>query len=225
MRVNNVKASRVDQGVCGFCREPLPAGTPYRWTKARYGPKKVRCMKPQCAFRNSDLTSNEKLSRAYAAGESVEDALLTITMAVHVKQILEQCQTLSNVVEEAMSELEEAAMEFEESADNIEEYFSESEQAEESRERAYEIEDWRTEFETAKDQLDGEIESLEKYIEDVDRYRDEHAIPDDADIIITNMEGFMSLVADEEGNLEPFDTSEIEEAISQLQDATTSCPF
>lgn len=224
-RINYVKKCKKDQGNCGRCRDPLPIGSAYRWIKFRYAGRRVRCMKFSCAFRQSDLTSNDKLSRAYAAGEMVEDALGGFVLEVHVKEILEKGRAIVETVDEAMNELEEVSAEYEESADNMEEYFSGSYQIDEIRDKAYMLEDWRTEFEQGKDALEGSLDELDEYIAAVTKYREEHDIPEGAEIIVTTVEGLMGMVFDEEGNLEPFDTSQVEDAVRQLEDATSSCPI
>jgi chromosome segregation ATPase len=176
-------------------------------------------------FRNSDLTSSDKLQRVYAAGEYIEDALERFVLEVHVSEILENGREIASAVEESMSELEDVAMEYEESADNLEEYFSGSYQIDEIREKAYGIESWRDEFETAKDDLESALEELETYISQVEAYREEHDPPEDADVIVTTVEGLTDLMFDEEGNIEPFDTASIETAIETIRDQTGSCPI
>ena len=75
-RVHVVKKSRKAQGKCGKCGKcgkRIKKGSPYRWTKNRRGPRKVRCSELECGFRASDLTGSDKLSRVYSARESAED--------------------------------------------------------------------------------------------------------------------------------------------------------
>lgn len=73
-RVHLVNRSR-KASVCSKCGGILPVGSAYRHASPGFrGRKIVRCMKPECSFRQSDLTTS-KMSSAYAAIESAEDIL------------------------------------------------------------------------------------------------------------------------------------------------------
>ncbi len=84
-RVEEVAHARKSPGACGRCgveikgREvvdgrPVP-GDPYRHASPGFrGPKLVRCMKFECRFRASDLTTS-KMASVYAAQESAHDSL------------------------------------------------------------------------------------------------------------------------------------------------------
>ena len=220
-RINYVKSTRKDQGSCGKCGDPLPKKSAYRWIKFRYGGKRVRCMKASCSFRQSDLTSSDKLSRAYAASETIQDAVGRFVSEVHVSEILEKAQAVVDAVEEAKAEIEEVAQEYTESADNIEQYFEGSATAEECREKADELENWGYEFDSPLSDLQSEIESLEEYISTVEASRDEEV--EDADIIVTTVEGLTDMMMGDE-EVEPFDTSGIEGAISEIENMSSECP-
>lgn len=62
--------------VCGKCRAEITKGEQYRWFKvgfrSRY--KNIRCMKSECAPRQSEMTAS-KMAGVYAAIEGAEDAL------------------------------------------------------------------------------------------------------------------------------------------------------
>jgi len=74
MQTNYVKHARGSPGPCEKCVKPIPKGAAYKWIKGRFGPKRVRC--DACPdWRLSEKTGSDKLSRLYAARESVEDAL------------------------------------------------------------------------------------------------------------------------------------------------------
>lgn len=219
-RINYVKSTRKDQGHCGKCGDPLPKRSAYRYIKFRYAGKRVRCMKASCNFRQSDLTSSDKLSRAYAAGEYVEDAVGRFVLEVHVSEILDGAQNIADAVEESKSEIEEVAQEYNDSADNIEMAFDYSPTAEECREKAENLENWTYELDSPLSNLLSEIESLEEYI----NANDEAEAVEEPDIIVTSVEGLTDMAMGAE-DAEPFDTSGIESAISEIQDAASQCPL
>jgi hypothetical protein len=139
MRVNHVKKARKDQGTCGKCGKAIKAGDAYKWAKGRFGPRMVRC--DSCAFRQSDLTSSDKLSQVYAAQEAAENAMAEWDPddANEAKQILE---TLAETIREV-------AEEYQQSADSIRDNFAESPTADECEEKANELESWVDECEDA----------------------------------------------------------------------------
>lgn len=133
-RVNLVKKARIAQGKCGRCGVEIKRGDPYRWTKPRYGSKRVRCMRRECRFRPSDLTSSDNRAAIFAAQESVEDAIEAVRkMEKPSKTVVE---TLCVEVGCASEEIRQTGELYGESADNIEQYFSESETIDECRENA-----------------------------------------------------------------------------------------
>jgi hypothetical protein len=73
-RVTTVPKCRKPQ-TCGKCGEVIPVGDGYRHATPGFrGRRKVRCMKPGCMFRQSDLTTSN-MSGAYAAIEGLEDEI------------------------------------------------------------------------------------------------------------------------------------------------------
>lgn len=70
-RVTFVKKAQKAQGSCGKCQEKIAIGDSYRWWKFRYGGRRVRCAKPECAPKASDLTQSAFYSQLY----SIQDAL------------------------------------------------------------------------------------------------------------------------------------------------------
>jgi chromosome segregation ATPase len=130
MRVISVKRCNKSPGRCGGCGEPIKNGDPYKWAKGRYTPKKLRCQ--SCSFRPSELTGSDKLSRLYAARESVEDVLQTFKTADEVRDALE----------EAAGEAREVASEYQEAADNM------AALREDCEEKAGQCESWADALET-----------------------------------------------------------------------------
>jgi DNA repair ATPase RecN len=130
-KINHVKKAAKDQQNCGRCGTEIKKGDAYKWIKPRYGSKKTRCS--VCAFRNSDLTGSDKLSRVYSAVENVEDFLADWDGDDG------DFSNLGAALEEAAAELREIADEYQESCDAIRENFSDSPTADECEERADEI--------------------------------------------------------------------------------------
>jgi len=151
MRINSVKKSRDDQGRCGKCSEALPAGSAYRWIKGRYGPRKVRCMKPECSFRPSEMTES-KMADVYGAQESVEDFMIEWSPGAGVGDVQSACsdaaEAIRSVAEEyreaaeamggAGSEMEDKASELESWSDDVENAANDFEDFEPSYEAAIE---------------------------------------------------------------------------------------
>jgi len=200
-RIHNVKKSRVDQGSCGRCRDELPKGTPYRWIKFRYGGKQKRCMKSSCAFRQSDLTQSDKLSRVYGAGETIEDAMMSVdVLDGEPQESVDNARLLVEAVDEALGEIEEVADEYNESADNIEYEFDYSPTAELCRENAENLESWHSDLDQAKDELDSAIETVEAEITEFNDRGDEH-------------------------RLDEIDLSELRDQISNVESSASDCPI
>lgn len=150
-RVTRVKKCRKGQGACGKCGVKIRKGHPYRWWKFRYGGRRVRCMKPECSPRQSDLTSSDKRSRLYAAGEQVEDAVGSVLRAAEgkkLKEMKEAWEGLLETVNDAAQEIREVASEYEDSASNMEEHFPSSGKVDELRENASECEGVADELES-----------------------------------------------------------------------------
>lgn len=148
MRVNHVKKAQKDQGTC-TCGKEIKAGEPYKWAKGRYGPRMVRC--DSCRFRQSDLTSSDKLSRVYGAQEEAEDALASWDG--------EDADEARSILENLAASIREVSEEYQESADNIHENFSESSTADECEEKAQDLESWA-------DSIEGAMDDIEDFDED-----------------------------------------------------------
>ena len=144
---------------CGKCGETIHKGEKYKKAKLRYSPTMFRCMKFECRFRQSDLKSSDKLSRAYAVVEMFEDS------AFDDEKPIESLQDLSSLLDDACSQIQEISDEYNESADNIEEHFSETDQSSECREKAENLDSWRDDLETHQSEIDSTISDLEDYID------------------------------------------------------------
>lgn len=149
-RITNVNKAQKDQGPCGRCGEAVLRGQPYRHASPGFRARKlVRCMKPGCAFRPSDLTTS-KMSEVYAAQEDAEDTISAATCLEDIEQALE----------DAAGRAEEVAQEYRDAAEAL------GGAGEENAERADEIDSWvqelqgwdKSEFEVDPDDLDADPE-------------------------------------------------------------------
>jgi len=117
-------------------------GDSYRWIKFNRRPKTIRCMRNECRFRPSDMTSSDKLSRIYAAQETAEDAADDWDPE-------EGTDALESIIEDLKNEIDEVAQEYQESADNIEAVFTGgSSTAEDCKEKSENLESWSSDLDS-----------------------------------------------------------------------------
>lgn len=111
-RVNDIAKARKSPGACGRCSKPIKAGVGYLWWKFRFGGKRVRCK--NCPRpRQSELTNSDKLSRCYAAGEAIQDAIDAFWKDGEI-------ESLRSAMESAAEELQEVSEEYRDSASAVE---------------------------------------------------------------------------------------------------------
>lgn len=147
-RVHYVKKARKDNSA-------VKAGEPYFWWKFRHGGK--HCSKTQP--RPSQLTQSDKLSRAYAASERLDDLCED---AINMDK-----DSIVNDINEVAEEVRTISDEYNESADNMECVFTGGNPTiDECREKADGLEGWADEIEQAA----SEVESLE---DDEDDFADQ----------------------------------------------------
>lgn len=127
-RINTIEKSRKVQ-ICGHCHRWIPVGDGYRWIKLRYGPKQVRCTKPGCHFKPTDLSS----SKTARIEEAIDDARTEIGNAESHDEIQGSLQAVAGVAREVAEEYQEASdnwaggngnEEFQEKADACESFAS-----------------------------------------------------------------------------------------------------
>lgn len=202
-RVNTVSKSLKAQGECGKCRKEIKKGDGYRWWQFRFGGggKCVRCLAPTCRPRQSELTGSDKLSRVYAVGESVEDAISAFREdkdvdslktaltdgAEQLREVAQEYRDSSESIESGMNNRMPACDELEEKADSLESTADEMESAEANlAEREGEDEEEATDDEIvklldedhAKDGgLDAHIEALLE--KEVEHYADKSQVAKD----------------------------------------------
>jgi len=130
-RVITVKKARKDQGTCGKCGEPIRAGDAYRWWKFRYGGKRIRCSKPECAPGRADLTQSDFWISVYG----LEDDLAAAATREDIEGVVEQIRELA---EEQQDKLY-----------NMPEGLQEGDTGQLLQDRAQYLEDWAQEMEDA----------------------------------------------------------------------------
>ena len=104
-KVNVVSKSR-KPGTCEKCGTDLPVGSEYRWFTVgfRSHHKRVRCMQPECAPKDSERESS-LLAEVYAARENAEEQIANATDAEEMQSIIEE---YAEAVREVASQYEEA---------------------------------------------------------------------------------------------------------------------
>lgn len=111
-RVNSVEKARKSPGTCPKCSKKIEKGASYIHWKFRYGGKRIRCA--TCPRpRQSELTNSDKLSRCYAAGEDISDAIDAF------RKDLDE-EGLRGTLEDAANTLREVAEEYRDSSSNVE---------------------------------------------------------------------------------------------------------
>jgi len=108
-RVKHVEHARKPAGKCGCCGAEIQVGAGYYWLAFRFGGKRIRCAKPECRFKRSDMTQS-KLSGVYAAQEDAEAALAKWDRK-SVEALQEIVTTAGESVREVLDEYESAAEE------------------------------------------------------------------------------------------------------------------
>lgn len=154
MRINLVKKAK-KLWRCQSCGMPIKPGQPYRWAKGRYTLKKIRCMNFACRFRDSDLTSSDKLSRAYEAREMIED-LSGMDMSLYATfgeggeveiDFDAALEAAKEIIEQAKDQAREVGEEYQDGFDNMGEGLQESETGQQSQEKADSLEQYATDLE------------------------------------------------------------------------------
>lgn len=145
-RITTVKKAQKPQGKCGKCGAEIHVGDPYRHTTLKTGQRsslrKVRCMKPECSFRPSELTTSRR-GEVYAAQEAMEDNMASWGAETTLDDITGE---LSNTADE----LRAVAEQYREAAENIEQGFQhETYQSQELNETADSIDSYADEVENA----------------------------------------------------------------------------
>jgi len=203
-RVIIVKKAQKAQGECGRCNAKIEKGDAYKWWKFRYGGRRIRCLKPGCSPKPSDLTQSEFYGTLYGIQESVETALddfrnggepgdlasaLNDT-AQELRDLGEECQGKLDNMPEGLQQgdtgqlLENRAQECESKADELESAASEIE----SVELYDDLEEYLADNETAREEKESEEAHKTRVKQDMDeaneQARDEAASNAEVDLSI-----------------------------------------
>ena len=109
-RVKYVEHSR-DERTCERCGDTIPKGGGYRSFKVGFRSrfKHVRCMKPECSPRQSEMTAS-KMAGVYAAIEGAEDELAALEQGGPE----EDASNVTSALDTAAEGIEEVAQEYRE---------------------------------------------------------------------------------------------------------------
>lgn len=118
-RVHTIKKARKVR-TCGKCGDSIEVGSGYKYWEPRYGPMRIRCLKSECYPRQSDLTSSDKLSRIYAAGEGIEDAVAAWKISDDGYALKEaDIEDVTSAVQQAIDDVSECGEEYREAAEHF----------------------------------------------------------------------------------------------------------
>jgi len=134
---------------CEACGDPINIGDSYKWVaprahRAAQGHKRNRHV--NCpAWKASELTSSQHLATIYAAQESAEEALASVTIG-SVEDAPDVLEQLREIAGDFADQVREASESYNESAQNIEDGFGHpTYQSEELQEKGESVEQWADE--------------------------------------------------------------------------------
>lgn len=135
--VKSARASKKDRR-CFTCNTEIGVGESYQHVSLKTGPYSsvTRNWCSKHTPRQSQLTSNSRLSTLYSVQENIETSIASFL----IEEI--DADSLKSDAEAGADEAESVADEYSESADNIPESLQQSSQAEEMREKADNIREW-----------------------------------------------------------------------------------
>lgn len=113
-RVKYTKRAQRSPGQCEKCRETIAKGDPYRYyfLGFRSKHKRVRCMKPTCSPRTSELESSNR-AEAYAAIETAQDSLQAM------RDEPGEVSDVETVVQEAAEAINDVAQQYREADESF----------------------------------------------------------------------------------------------------------
>ena len=163
-RVTSVKKAQKNQGECTKCGVKIKKGDGYRWWKFRFGGRYVRCLKPECSPKPSDLTRSEFYGTLYGLEESLNSALEDFRKGG-------ESADLASTLNELADELRNLGSECQDKLDNMPEGLQQGDTGQLLENRAQECESKADELESAA----GEIESVELY-DDLAKYLADNSV-------------------------------------------------
>ena len=147
-RVTSVKKARKSQGECGKCPAKIKKGDPYVWWAFRFGGRRVRCAKPECYPKSSDLTQSAFYGTLYSIEETVSDAVSAYEEGGEPGDLAEE---LRGAAEELRSLGEECGS----SLDNMPEGLQQGDTGQMLENRRDECESKANDLESAADEAEG----------------------------------------------------------------------
>ena len=173
-RVILVVKAQKNQGQCGKCQAPIKKGGGYKWWKFRFGGRRVRCLKPECSPKPSDLTQSEFYGTLYSIQESVETALDNFRNGGEPEDV-------ASALNDAASELRELGEECRGKLDNMPEGLQQGDTGQLLEQRADECESKADELESAASEIESVelYDDLEKYLADNEIAREEKESEED----------------------------------------------
>ena len=139
-RVHHVKRARKAIKSAG-----IKVGDSYYWWKFRYGGKRVSKTRP----RASQLTMSDKLSRAYAAAEALEDIVVDDDTTL---------DDLKSLVDDIASDVGDIAQEYRDNRENMPESLQDGDVGQQMEENADSLESWQSDIEQCLDDVDEDDE-------------------------------------------------------------------
>lgn len=156
-RITKVQKAQKDQGVCrrAGCKVEIRTGDSYYWFANLIGRTSIRKIFCSSHFpRSSETTTSDKLSQAYAAQESLSDAIGSASCL----------DDITGALNEAAEQANDVAQQYRDSIDNMPENLQNGSQADEMNEKADNLEQWAQTLEDAA----GEIEGMDSNEDDED---------------------------------------------------------
>lgn len=141
-RVTFVKSARKAQGKCYKCNAAIRVGDSYRWWKFRFGGRYVRCGKPECAPKASDLTRSDFYAQLYSIQDEIEAARGG------------DKDSFAEALRSAADQLRDLGSECEDKRSNMPDSLQDSDTGQLLQQRAYECEYKASELEQAADELE-----------------------------------------------------------------------
>lgn len=176
-RVTTVNKAQKDQGACGKCGNEIKVGSSYRWWKFRYGGRRVRCAKPECAPKASDLTQSAFYSTLADLTDRLQGALDDFRGGGDASD-------LSSELSDIASEVRTLGEECQEKLDNMPEGLQQGDTGQLLQTRAEECDSKADDLENAASELDSfEISDDDDENEQADA-RDQAASDADIDLSI-----------------------------------------
>lgn len=175
-RVTHIKKAQKDQGPCTKCHTKIKVGDPYVWWKFLRWPRSVRCAKPECSPKPSDLTRSEFYSTLYDLGDRLQSALDDFRKEG-------DGSSLSSELNDIASELRTLGEECQEKYDNMPEGLQQGDTGQLLQTRAEECDSKANELESAASTLDSFADEGETE-DDIESAREDAASEADIDLSI-----------------------------------------